>query len=137
LDPGNLTKCWLSGRVDVHLHRKIWRTTLFQGAVRSIPSDIRERRVCRCEDRLLSGFVMLHLKGIYRYIRTVGEIRHYGWPDNSMSHAYQSGEKTAEDCDFAWNWTERHFMKYRFYFPRRRRRKSVTSLLNVAHRRVI
>jgi glycosyltransferase involved in cell wall biosynthesis len=92
LTGANLTKYWLAGRVDAHLHRKIWRTALFQAGVRSITRDIRETRICRCEDGMLWVAVLLQFKGVYRYIATVGEIRHAGWPDNSASLSYQSKE---------------------------------------------
>jgi hypothetical protein len=109
LDSRRLKRLWVKTALDVHLHRKIWRTELFQRGVRLIPQDMREKRIQRCEDKLLSGHVMLVLNGTYRYIPTIGEIRHFGWPDNSMTETYQSRNQSDENCQFAWNWTRRHF----------------------------
>jgi glycosyltransferase involved in cell wall biosynthesis len=105
----NLTEYWLNGRVDVHLHRKVWRTELFQRAIWSMPEELREKRILRTQDVLLYGHVLLQMKGVYRFIPTIGEIRHWGWPDNSQSAAYQPKTDTQVQMDFVSNWTLDNF----------------------------
>jgi glycosyltransferase involved in cell wall biosynthesis len=109
LDRNHLTKYWLRGRVDVHLHRKIWRTEVFKRAVAAMPQHLRAMRILRMEDTLLSGYFLLHMTRKYQYIRTIGEIRHFGWPDNSQSATYQSWNETSRQCLFVANWTGRLF----------------------------
>jgi glycosyltransferase involved in cell wall biosynthesis len=105
----NLIPIWLKGRIDVHLHRKVWKTELFQRAVSSMPDDLKEMRILRTEDTLLYGYVLLNMKGLYYYIRTVGEIRHYGWPDCSQSQAYQPRNATNSQMQFVENWIQQLF----------------------------
>jgi glycosyltransferase involved in cell wall biosynthesis len=109
LDAFHLRKFWLKGFVDVHLHRKVWRTELFQQAVRSIPQDLRQKRILRCQDVLLYGHVLLLMKGLYRYLPTLGEMRFVGWPDNSQSSAYQARKLTSLNEEFVMNWSVAHF----------------------------
>jgi glycosyltransferase involved in cell wall biosynthesis len=106
IDQVELMKLCVGGKIDVHLHRKIWRTKLFQRAVNAMPEWLREKRVLRTQDVLLYAYVLLNMTGKYQFLTTVGEIRHAGWPDNSQSMAYYRarGEKK-EHCNFVRNWT--------------------------------
>jgi hypothetical protein len=74
-----LTQQWLAGRVDVHLHRKVWRTELFQRALWSTPEDLKHMRIPRLQDLLLDGYALLNMRNMHYYIETLGEMRHYGW----------------------------------------------------------
>jgi glycosyltransferase involved in cell wall biosynthesis len=105
----NLTKLWLDGKVDVHLHRKVWRTELFKMAVSSMPEDLKGMRILRSQDMLLYAYVLLNMRGVYRYIKTIGESRHFGWPDNSQSEYYQPINVTRRQVGFVLNWTEKLF----------------------------
>jgi glycosyltransferase involved in cell wall biosynthesis len=107
--PQVLTQLWLDGKVDVHLHRKVWRTDLFQRAVWSMPSWLKTKRILRSQDILLYGYVLLNMRGMYQYIKKIGEIRHFGWPDNSQSEYYQSINATRRQVEFVANWTRKLF----------------------------
>jgi glycosyltransferase involved in cell wall biosynthesis len=111
LTAASLTNLWLHHRVDVHMHRKVWRTELFQRTVSGMSAKIREMRIMRTEDILLYGHVLLQMKGFYKYIPTVGEIRHYGWGDNSQSQAYGTKAARAAQMQFVANWTARYLGK--------------------------
>jgi hypothetical protein len=106
-DRETLTELWLDGKVDVHLHRKVWRTELFQRAVAAIPEDVRAMRIQRTQDTLLYAYALMNMTRKYRYLPTVGEIRHFGWPDNSQSEAYQSKKETETQVTFVANWTRK------------------------------
>jgi glycosyltransferase involved in cell wall biosynthesis len=110
LDRIGLRMRWVNGQVDVNMHRKVWRTDLFQRAIRGM-GDFRELRILRLEDTLLYGFVLLNMAGSYRYIKTVGEIRRFGWKDNSQSERYQPKEESWRQGSFVKNWTLRVFGK--------------------------
>jgi glycosyltransferase involved in cell wall biosynthesis len=111
LDRATLQRLWLAEKVDAHVHRKVWRTDLWQRAVAAMPPGLREARILRTEDILLYGFALLHMTGKYRYIPTVGEIRHLGWADNSLSTAYQTQEQRKLQRSMVANWTLEVFGK--------------------------
>jgi glycosyltransferase involved in cell wall biosynthesis len=108
-DVKDLTRLWVRGRVDVHVHRKVWSTELFQRAVRFMDPKLRHMLILRAQDTLLYGHVLLVMKGFYRYIPVVGEIRHCGWPDNSKSTVLQSKAEKGKQVHFVANWTARYF----------------------------
>jgi glycosyltransferase involved in cell wall biosynthesis len=102
-----LTSLWYSGKIDGHLHRKIWRTDLLQRAVSDMPETLQNLTILRMEDALLYAYALKIMKGVYRFIPIVGELRHGGWPDNSVSEIYQSANETERQCEFVWNWIMR------------------------------
>jgi hypothetical protein len=104
-----LIHMWFHRRVDGDLHRKVWKTALFQRAVRSMPADLKEMRILRMEDALLYVYVLLNMNGMYDYISTVGEIRHFGWPDSSQTEAYQSYNATSSQMNFVSKWIAKLF----------------------------
>jgi hypothetical protein len=74
-----------------------------------MPKDLREMRILRMEDTLLSGYALLNMGGMYRYIDTLGEIRHYRWPDSSQSQVYQSHNLALSQMIFVGHQIERLF----------------------------
>jgi glycosyltransferase involved in cell wall biosynthesis len=114
LNVSQLTQLWLNKVIDVHLHRKVWRTSIFQSGVAEIPNIIRRKRIARMEDRWLYGYFLKKMTGEYRYIPDVGEIRHFGWIDSSSTEEYQSKNTTREQKQFVAQWTREEFGPFEY-----------------------
>lgn len=96
--PSEYTKLYYRGRVNCHLHRKIFRTELYQNAINTMPDWIRSQRIIRYEDKLQYAFIVNLMTRNFYYLPVLGEIRYYGLVDNSQSECYQSkNESKAND----------------------------------------
>jgi hypothetical protein len=73
---------------------------MFQRAVAAIPLELRDARILRMQDALIYAYVLKTMTGLYRYVPTIGEVRHFGWQDNSQSAAYQSLNATKNNVAF-------------------------------------
>jgi glycosyltransferase involved in cell wall biosynthesis len=102
--PANLTELWLTGLVDTHVHRKIWRTEILKRAVSYMPDELRHSGIRQCQDLLIWAYMLKNMTGMYRFVNEVGELKHEGWPDNSQSQAYQAWDITQERDLFVKDW---------------------------------
>jgi glycosyltransferase involved in cell wall biosynthesis len=105
----SLTQLWLNGYVDVHLHRKIWRTEVFQRAVSEMPAEVKRTYMVFSEDVVLYAYALLAMRGWLQYIKTLGMIRRFGWPDNSYARARRPRSGVMWQSMFALNCTVRLF----------------------------
>jgi glycosyltransferase involved in cell wall biosynthesis len=95
--PARLKQLFYAEKINCHVHRKIFRTAVYQKAISKMPEDVRKRRILRYEDKLHFAFILDSMRGRYYYTRTLGELRYLGLEDNSQSEAYQSVEDQLEN----------------------------------------
>lgn len=76
-------------RINCHLHRKVFRTDTFKKAIMAMPEYVRNARIMRCQDNLQIIFYAEYNTRPYYFIKKLGEERHHGLPDNSLSGTYQ------------------------------------------------
>jgi glycosyltransferase involved in cell wall biosynthesis len=84
-DPDHLQTMFYKGQINSHLHRKIFRTAVYQDAIQSMPDYVLNSRILRYEDKLHFTFIIHKMTGMYRYLPALGEYRYWGLEDNSQS----------------------------------------------------
>jgi glycosyltransferase involved in cell wall biosynthesis len=98
--PQQFARIFYGGRVNWHLHRKVFRTDLYKRAIEAMPNYVRHRRILRYEDKLHYAFVIANMTRSFTYIHIFGEMKYYGLGDNSMGEAYQSKADNEENLRF-------------------------------------
>jgi glycosyltransferase involved in cell wall biosynthesis len=88
--PERYKSLYYRGKVNCHVHRKIFRTALYQDAIHSMPAFVLQSRILRYEDKLHYAFILDKMTRNFYYTRTLGEYRYWGLEDNSQSSTYQS-----------------------------------------------
>jgi glycosyltransferase involved in cell wall biosynthesis len=98
-----LSALFYKGRINCHLHRKIFRSAVYHDAIHSMPEYVLQSRILRYEDKLHFAFFLDRMTRQYRYVPTLGEYRYWGLEDNSQSEIYQSvNESLANDNYVSW-----------------------------------
>lgn len=85
-------------RTNCHLHRKVFVTEIYKKSILAMPEYIRNARILRCQDNLQIIFYAETMTRPFYYIKTLGEERHYGLPDNSLSSVYQPKNMSIWHC---------------------------------------
>jgi hypothetical protein len=85
-----LADLFYGGLINWHLHRKIFRTSVYKEAIEAMPESVRDRRLIRFEDKLHYAFILSKMRKHFVYVHKMGEVRYYGLEDNSMSETYQT-----------------------------------------------
>lgn len=102
----NYKRLLYQGKINCHLHRKIFVTDIYKKAIYAMPAHVRDARIMRCEDGLQLIFYAEHMTGAFRYTPVLGEERHQGLPDSSRSSRYQAKTKNEWNCrlrnEFLW-----------------------------------
>jgi glycosyltransferase involved in cell wall biosynthesis len=80
----------IEGIIDIHVHRKVFRTSLVTRAIDAMPQRIKERKMLRWEDILMYVYIILNMTGLYYFIPDVGEFHYDKLPDNSLSIVKQN-----------------------------------------------
>jgi glycosyltransferase involved in cell wall biosynthesis len=88
--PAKFKEWYYEGKIHCHLHRRIFRTELYHEALLAMPEYLLKTRILRYEDKLHMAFIVEKMTRNFYYVKTLGEIRYAGLPDNSMSSSYQS-----------------------------------------------
>jgi hypothetical protein len=64
----------IRGRIDWHMHRKVFRTSVVKRGISFVPEKYRKLRICRHKDILQYVYIVTFMRGMYYRIGTVGEI---------------------------------------------------------------
>ena len=91
---------YFSAKINCHLHRKVFRTALYQRAIAAMPPFVRRARVVRFEDKLQLAFLVNEMTSDFYFLNVVGELRYEQLPDNSQSGYYQSKKQNSNDNNF-------------------------------------
>jgi len=86
--------------VNCNLHRKVFRTSLYQAAIARMPKSVRVKRILRYEDKLHFAFIVETMTQNFYFVASVGENRYEDLWDNSKSGTYQSANESEANC--AW-----------------------------------
>jgi glycosyltransferase involved in cell wall biosynthesis len=95
--PARLRSLYYGGRINCHVHRKIFRTALYQAGIAQMPDYVVASRILRYEDKLHFAFLLAVMRRMYYYVKVVGEMRYWGLEDNSQSERYQSWQEQLEN----------------------------------------
>jgi glycosyltransferase involved in cell wall biosynthesis len=95
-----LANLFYNAKINCHLRRKVFRTTLYQAAIAAMPEAVTRKDLRRFEDKLHFAFIIDKMTGLYRFVRELGELRYLGLEDNSQSGVYQNQTKTAGNLEY-------------------------------------
>jgi glycosyltransferase involved in cell wall biosynthesis len=99
-NPNYLARLFYRGKINPHVHRKIFRSQLYKDAIDAMPEYVLESRILRYEDKLHFAFILDRMRRKYYYIRVLGEFRYWGLEDNSQSANYQSVNASVQNDIF-------------------------------------
>jgi glycosyltransferase involved in cell wall biosynthesis len=85
-------------KVDWHLHRKVFRTSLYRKVLMEMPDEIRYRRLYRGEDLLHYTWILSRMSKFYVFVKEVGEVWFDALPDNSAGNSYQTNVARHVEC---------------------------------------
>jgi glycosyltransferase involved in cell wall biosynthesis len=89
-----------TGRVNCHLHRKVFRSEVYRRAIEAMPPFVRGVRLLRYEDKLQFAFIVEAMVGGWAFVPVLGEYKFDDLEDNSRSGAYQDGNQSRENDRF-------------------------------------
>jgi glycosyltransferase involved in cell wall biosynthesis len=98
--PDRLKGLYYRGKINCHLHRKIFRTQIYQDAIQSMPDYVLASRILRYEDKLHYAFILEKMTRNFHYITALGEYRYWGLDDNSQSGVFQSVNASIENDNY-------------------------------------
>lgn len=95
--PKDYRELFYGGLVNCHVHRKVIRRSVYVEAIRSMPDNVRRKRMVRFDDKLAYAFIVNHMTRGFHFLPVLGELRYDGLPDNSQSGTYQTKAENNEE----------------------------------------